>query len=92
MKKQCQDYATALLDHTRSSYELEVLLNYDANGPVYNVSKLPKVYREKMNFTTSMLNGGKSKDIYNKQLETSCELILILYFKLKIPLIRFNLA
>ena len=28
---QCQDFATALLDHTRSSQELEVLLNHDPN-------------------------------------------------------------
>ncbi|GFR10022.1 trpgamma [Trichonephila clavata] len=30
-----QEFATALLDHTRSSYELEVLLNYDPSGPVF---------------------------------------------------------
>ncbi|ROT80807.1 hypothetical protein C7M84_000444, partial [Penaeus vannamei] len=33
LRKQCQDFATALLDHTRSSYELEVLLNHDPSGP-----------------------------------------------------------
>ncbi|XP_071525440.1 transient receptor potential-gamma protein-like [Panulirus ornatus] len=33
LRKQCQDFATALLDHTRSSYELEVLLNHDPTGP-----------------------------------------------------------
>ena len=38
LKKQCQDYATALLDHTRSSGELEIILNYDPNGPAYHVS------------------------------------------------------
>ena len=38
LKQQCQDYATALLDHTRSSSELEVILNYDPNGPAYHVS------------------------------------------------------
>ena len=37
LRKQCQDFATALLDHTRSSYELEVLLNYDPDGPAYQV-------------------------------------------------------
>ncbi|PRD34912.1 UNVERIFIED_CONTAM: Trpgamma [Trichonephila clavipes] len=35
LRKQCQEFATALLDHTRSSYELEVLLNYDPSGPVF---------------------------------------------------------
>ncbi|XP_074026090.1 transient receptor potential cation channel gamma isoform X2 [Leptinotarsa decemlineata] len=35
LRKQCQDFATALLDHTRSSYELEVLLNHDPSGPAF---------------------------------------------------------
>lgn len=29
LRKQCQAFATALLDHTRTHYELEVLLNYE---------------------------------------------------------------
>ena len=48
LKQQCQDYATALLDHTRSSSELEVILNYDPNGPAYHVSvgrtSQPQIY------------------------------------------------
>lgn len=32
LRKQCQMFATALLDHTRTTEELEVLLNYDPNG------------------------------------------------------------
>lgn len=35
LRKQCQQFATALLDHTRTHHELEVLLNYeppDSNG------------------------------------------------------------
>ncbi|XP_011503566.1 PREDICTED: transient receptor potential-gamma protein isoform X2 [Ceratosolen solmsi marchali] len=35
LRRQCQDFATALLDHTRSSYELEVLLNHDPSGPAF---------------------------------------------------------
>ncbi|KAF0299358.1 Transient receptor potential-gamma protein [Amphibalanus amphitrite] len=35
LRKRCQDFATALLDHTRSSYELEVLLNHDPTGPAF---------------------------------------------------------
>merc|ERR550532_3334328 len=35
LRRQSQDFGTALLDHTRSSYELEVLLNYDPDGPAY---------------------------------------------------------
>ncbi|XP_034946902.1 transient receptor potential-gamma protein isoform X2 [Chelonus insularis] len=35
LRRQCQDFATALLDHTRSSYELEVLLNHDPTRPAF---------------------------------------------------------
>ena len=35
LRAQCQKFATALLDHTRSSTELEILLNHDPTGPVY---------------------------------------------------------
>uniref|UniRef100_U5ENB5 Putative transient receptor potential channel n=1 Tax=Corethrella appendiculata TaxID=1370023 RepID=U5ENB5_9DIPT len=35
LRRQCQDFATALLDHTRSSHELEVLLNHDPTGPAF---------------------------------------------------------
>lgn len=31
MRKNCQEFATALLDHSRTSYELEVMLNFDPN-------------------------------------------------------------
>jgi transient receptor potential cation channel subfamily C len=32
MRLQCQKFATALLDHIRTSHELEVMLNYNPNG------------------------------------------------------------
>ncbi|XP_015916803.1 transient receptor potential-gamma protein-like [Parasteatoda tepidariorum] len=35
LRRQCQNFATALLDHTRSSYELEAMLNYDPTGPAF---------------------------------------------------------
>ena len=34
LAKQSQDFAVNLLDQTRGSKELELILNYDANGPV----------------------------------------------------------
>ena len=46
LRKQCQDFATALLDHTRSSYELEVLLNYDPDGPAYRVINIFQRYKK----------------------------------------------
>lgn len=30
MRKNCQEFSTSLLDHSRTSYELEVMLNYNA--------------------------------------------------------------
>lgn len=32
MKEQCQVFATSLLDHARTSHELEVLLNFNPSG------------------------------------------------------------
>lgn len=31
MRIHCQEFATTLLDHVRTSYELEVMLNYNPN-------------------------------------------------------------
>jgi len=55
LRKQVQNFATALLDHTRSSCELEILLNHDPAGPAYqhgermhlNRLKLAIKYRQK---------------------------------------------
>lgn len=35
LRSRCQDFATALLDHVRSSRELEMVLNYDPTQPPY---------------------------------------------------------
>lgn len=32
MRKNCQEFATALLDHARTSNELEIMLNYNPSG------------------------------------------------------------
>ena len=55
LQGQCTKFATSLLDHTRSSTELEILLNHDPTGPVYqhgdrmhlNRLKLAIKYRQK---------------------------------------------
>ena len=39
LAKQCQTFATALLDQTRGSTELETILNHDANGPVTSTAQ-----------------------------------------------------
>ncbi|KAF9800942.1 hypothetical protein SFRURICE_013575, partial [Spodoptera frugiperda] len=33
LRTQCQEFATALLDHTRTSHELQVLLNHETGSP-----------------------------------------------------------
>jgi transient receptor potential cation channel subfamily C len=32
MRKNCQEFATSLLDHARTSNELEIMLNYNPHG------------------------------------------------------------
>ena len=36
MRKNCQEFATALLDHARTSTELEVMLNFNSNACIEN--------------------------------------------------------
>ncbi|KAG8194409.1 hypothetical protein JTE90_011020 [Oedothorax gibbosus] len=48
LRLKCEEYATALLDHTRTSYELEVMLNYDPKGPAYEKGERMKLERLKL--------------------------------------------
>ncbi|XP_063237595.1 transient receptor potential protein [Bacillus rossius redtenbacheri] len=56
MRARCQQFATALLDHTRTSLELEVMLNYHADGDLWQPGerhtlerlKLAIKYKQKM--------------------------------------------
>ncbi|XP_055386618.1 transient receptor potential-gamma protein-like isoform X2 [Condylostylus longicornis] len=48
LRKQCQDFATALLYHTRSSTELEILLNQDAAASLYNSGEKHHLSRLKL--------------------------------------------
>ncbi|KFM82009.1 Transient receptor hypothetical-gamma protein, partial [Stegodyphus mimosarum] len=48
LRRKCEEYATALLDHTRTSYELEVMLNYDPSGPSYEKGDRMKLERLKL--------------------------------------------
>merc|ERR550532_1431489 len=36
LRKQVQEFSTSLLDHARTSYELEIMLNYDLMGPIWD--------------------------------------------------------
>ena len=42
------NFATALLDHTRSSGELEILLNHDPAGPAYQHGERMTLQRLKL--------------------------------------------
>ena len=75
LRKQCQDFATALLDHTRSSHELEVLLNHDPTGPAFehgermhlNRLKLAvKLRQKKVSNSLLMFSFSHSLKIYYK--------------------------
>lgn len=35
MRSNVQQFATSLLDHARTSYELEIMLNYDPDGDTW---------------------------------------------------------
>ena len=48
LRKQVMNFATALLDHTRSSSELEVLLNHDPAGPAYQHGERMTLQRLKL--------------------------------------------
>ena len=37
LRQQVQNFATSLLDHARTSYELEIMLNYDIRGKIFNI-------------------------------------------------------
>ncbi|KAF8790528.1 transient receptor potential protein-like isoform X2 [Argiope bruennichi] len=48
LRLKCEQYASDLLDHTRTSYELEVMLNYDPNGPLFEKGERMKLERLKL--------------------------------------------
>lgn len=56
MRVNVQQFATSLLDHARTSYELEIMLNYDAEGDTWEPGehqtlerlKLAIKYKQKM--------------------------------------------
>jgi transient receptor potential cation channel subfamily C protein 4 len=48
LAQQCQDFAVDLLDQTRGSTELEIILNHDGNGPVDQGSEKKSLSRLKL--------------------------------------------
>lgn len=56
MRANVQQFATSLLDHARTSYELEIMLNYDPEGDTWEPGdhqslerlKLAIKYKQKM--------------------------------------------
>ncbi|CAG9767035.1 unnamed protein product [Ceutorhynchus assimilis] len=48
MRNQVQQFATSLLDHARTSYELEIMLNYDPDGEVWVTGERQTLERLKL--------------------------------------------
>ena len=48
MRQATQDFATALLDHARTSGELEVMLNYNPNGDIWEPGERHTLERLKL--------------------------------------------
>ncbi|CAH0560770.1 unnamed protein product [Brassicogethes aeneus] len=48
MRAIVQDFATALVDHSRTSYELEVILNYDPDGEMWHPGERQTLERLKL--------------------------------------------
>jgi transient receptor potential cation channel subfamily C len=48
MRSQCQEFATALLDHVRTSLELEVMLNHNPEGEHWDPGERQTLERLKL--------------------------------------------
>ena len=48
MRKSTEDFATALLDHARTSAELEIMLNFNPNGDVWEPGERQTLERLKL--------------------------------------------
>lgn len=48
MREQVQNFATSLLDHARTSHELEIMLNYDPKGAVWITGERQTLERLKL--------------------------------------------
>ncbi len=48
LRRQVQQFATDLLDHARTSYELEIMLNYDPDGDVWDPGETQTLDRLKL--------------------------------------------
>lgn len=48
MKEVVQNFATALVDHSRTSYELEIILNYDPEGDIWHPGERQTLGRLKL--------------------------------------------
>ena len=48
LRLKVMQFATNLLDHARTSYELEIMLNYDADGDVWDPGETQTLERLKL--------------------------------------------
>ncbi len=82
LSKQCQTFATALLDQTRGSNELETILNHDTNGPVSGAGTAEAVGTDRMHLARLKLaiKYKQKKVMYNvlvRLLQINCVLKLL---------------
>ena len=51
LRKQVQEFVTGLIDHTRTSFELEVILNHNPDGAPWQVGDIQSLERLKLSLT-----------------------------------------
>lgn len=71
LRRQCQDFATALLDHTRSSHELEVLLNHDPTGPAFEHGE--RMHLNRLKLAVKLRQKKVSKNEHNSAFDLQRE-------------------
>lgn len=61
LRRQCQKFAVDLLDQTRSSQELAIILNYDPQAPPYMDGDVMKLKRLEMAIDYKQKKARKSR-------------------------------
>lgn len=51
LRKQVQEFVTGLIDHTRTSFELEVILNHNPDGDPWQIGDIQSLERLKLSLT-----------------------------------------
>ena len=86
LAQQCQDYSAALLAETRSSKELEIILNYDSENPPVLTETTEKMtlarlklairYKQKKVNDTDLLRSDQNPSIFQFVSHSNCQQLL----------------